>query len=125
VPIIDDSDWNPDLDFFVELYDPATMNRLVGEDTRTKVTILDEDFPGTIGFASTDIRVATNQEWVEIKLVRNDGADGNISCMFETEPLYDSNAAGNAQAYDDYVPKHEKVSFLHSETEQTIKIQLV
>lgn len=50
VEIIDDDEWEPDLDFFVELYDPNTMQRLPGDDTRTKVTILDEDFPGTIGF---------------------------------------------------------------------------
>lgn len=96
VPIVDDSEWNPDLDFFVELYDPATGQRFIGEDTITKVTILDEDFPGTIGFGSTDIRVATNHEYVEIKLVRNDGADGNISCMYETEPLHDGGAIQNA-----------------------------
>lgn len=50
IPIVDDEEWEPDLDFFVELYDPNTQTRLPGDDTRTKVTILDEDFPGTIGF---------------------------------------------------------------------------
>jgi len=55
IPIVDDEEWEPDLDFFVELYDPNKdskdgADRLVGEDTRCKVTILDEDFPGTLGF---------------------------------------------------------------------------
>jgi hypothetical protein len=41
------------LEFFVELYDPLKTeqgvdDRCPGDDARCKVTILDEDFPGTI-----------------------------------------------------------------------------
>ena len=56
IPIVDDEEWNPDLDFFVELFDPHSIDedqipkKLEGDDTRCKVTILDEDFPGVIGF---------------------------------------------------------------------------
>jgi solute carrier family 8 (sodium/calcium exchanger) len=55
IPIVDDEEWEPDLDFFVELYDPNKdpkdgADRLAGDDTICKVTILDEDFPGTLGF---------------------------------------------------------------------------
>ena len=67
IPIVDDDEWEPDLDFFVELYDPNHINsdtgipdRLKGDDTRTKVTILDEDFPGSLGFEVTDVRVPKN-----------------------------------------------------------------
>ena len=41
------------MDFFVELYDPdgpQGMPQLHGDDTRCKITILDEDFPGTLCF---------------------------------------------------------------------------
>ena len=48
--IIDDDGWEPDEDFYVELYDARTGNRLIGEDTRTRVTILDDDKPGTLVF---------------------------------------------------------------------------
>ena len=58
VPIIDNNEWEPDLDFHVELYDPETGKRLVGDDTLSKVTILDEDFPGTLGFEITSISVS-------------------------------------------------------------------
>jgi len=37
--------------------------------------------------------------------------------MIETEPLHETDNSANAQEYEDYVPKHEKVSFLHGETE--------
>lgn len=60
---------------------------LPGDDTRTKVTILDEDFPGTIGFANTDIRVQKSETEVEIDIERVDGSDGTIGCMISTEPL--------------------------------------
>lgn len=36
IPIIDNTEWNPDLDFLVELYEidaPAPKERLQGEDT--------------------------------------------------------------------------------------------
>ena len=51
VKIIDDEQWEPDEDFFVELYDINTGKRLLGEDTRTRVTIMDDDRPGMLAFA--------------------------------------------------------------------------
>jgi hypothetical protein len=51
------------LDFLVELYEidaPPKRERLIGDDTQCRVTILDEDFPGTLGFEVTDIRVNKN-----------------------------------------------------------------
>jgi hypothetical protein len=50
VKIIDDEGWEPDEDFYVECYDPTTGQRLPGEDTRTRVTILDDDKPGMLVF---------------------------------------------------------------------------
>lgn len=41
VPIIDNNEWEPDMDFLVELYDKKTGVRLPGDDTQTRVTILD------------------------------------------------------------------------------------
>lgn len=53
--IHDNQDWQPDLDFYVELYDTKTHQTLHGDDTVCKVTILDEDFPGKLGFELTEI----------------------------------------------------------------------
>jgi solute carrier family 8 (sodium/calcium exchanger) len=57
IPIVDDEEWEPDLDFYIELYDPETNQRLKGDDVFCKVTILDEDFPGTLSFEKTEITV--------------------------------------------------------------------
>ena len=121
IPIVDDEEWNPDLEFWVELYDPTKTEQgvhdlLPGDDTRTKVTILDEDFPGTIGFGNTDIRVGKGETEVEIEIERVDGSDGTIGCMISTEPLTLDPAPQSAQEFEHYLPKHEKITFKHNET---------
>ena len=40
------------------------------------ITILDEDFPGSLGFAETDIRISKKAEKIDITIVRLEGADG-------------------------------------------------
>lgn len=50
-----------------------------------KVTILDEDFPGCLGFENTDITVKKGDKNVSIMIKRFDGSDGKISCMIRTE----------------------------------------
>lgn len=92
IPIVDDEEWNPDLEFWVELFNPNLTEQgvddlLSGDDTRCKVTILDEDFPGIIQFGCTDIRVSKDTTEVEIEIERIDGSDGNVGCMVSTEPL--------------------------------------
>ena len=49
IAIIDDEIWEPDKDFFVQICDENGV-RKDGTDTQCKVTILDEDNPGVIGF---------------------------------------------------------------------------
>lgn len=87
VPIIDNNEWEPDMDFYIDIYDVNTGKRLSGDDTRCTITILDEDFPGQLGFDLSEIRVTRDQAKVDIKIVRNHGSDGEISCMVQTKPL--------------------------------------
>lgn len=44
----------------MELYDTKTNQKLFGDDTECKVTILDEDFPGKLGFELTEITASRN-----------------------------------------------------------------
>jgi len=48
IKIIDDDGWEPDENFYVELYDIETRIKLEGADTETKVTIIDDDKPGNL-----------------------------------------------------------------------------
>jgi solute carrier family 8 (sodium/calcium exchanger) len=50
VIIKDDEDWEPDEDFFMQLYDAKTGMELEGKDTKTRITIIDDDKPGAIYF---------------------------------------------------------------------------
>lgn len=128
IPIIDNQEWEPDLDFLVELYeiDAPTKDRLIGDDTQTRVTILDEDFPGTLGFETTDVRVTKKQEKIDIIVKRSDGSDGKISCIVRTEPFTDKGGmSNNAVEYEDYLPCCEKVTFEHGENEKSIPVHLV
>jgi hypothetical protein len=42
IKIIDDDSLEPDEDFYIEIYDPNTKKRLIGEDTLTTITIVDD-----------------------------------------------------------------------------------
>lgn len=127
IQIHDNHDWQPDLDFYVELYDPKTQQRLYGDDTQTKITILDEDFPGKLGFELTEVTASRNQDKVDIIVNRVEGTDGKISCMVRTEPLIADSINNNLNAieFEDYLPKHEKIEFAQGESSQVVSIQLV
>ena len=46
--------------------------------------------------------------------------------MIKTEPaMADNNGADNAVEFEDYLPKHEKITFGHGENEKTIQIVLM
>ena len=123
---MDNSDWQPDLDFYIELYDTKSQNKLFGDDTSCKITILDEDFPGKLGFDNTDVTASRSQETVTIVINRIEGTDGKVSCMIKTEPmLLDPNNPVNAVEFEDYLPRHEKVEFAAGESKKIIQIGLV
>ena len=86
IPIIDNHDWQPDLSFNVELYNPNTEEkvRFPGDDTICRVTILDEDNPGVLSFQETELRVSRHQSKVDIVVQRNDGSDGRVACYIYT-----------------------------------------
>lgn len=96
VKIHDDDEWNPDNDFYIELYDTRTKKRLMGDDTECKVTILDEDFPGKLCFAQTDIQGSRKNDSVDIVVNRIEGTDGKITCVVRTTPFIE----GKGQEYN-------------------------
>jgi len=56
VEIVDDPEYHEDLEFYVEICTEQGA-RLSGDDTQTKITIKDEDEPGTICFDSRKMSV--------------------------------------------------------------------
>lgn len=86
IEIIDDEDYNEDLDFTIELVDEQGA-RLSGDDTLCRVTIKDEDLPGTICFDKRKITVRKMDKFAYIQLTRKDGAAGDIQCYCKTESV--------------------------------------
>lgn len=122
IGIIDNNEWQPDIDFTVELYDlEADGNpKLHGDDTSSKITIIDEDFPGKLTFTEDEIPVRDNAEFVEITINRIEGSDGKISCKVKTLEI--ENEAKESQHFE---PLDIDVEFEAGETIKTLKVKLL
>lgn len=128
---MDDDEWEPDLDFLVEIYEIDGGARMKGDDTQTRITILDEDCPGTLGFEKTDIRTTKSQQFVTVILKRSDGSSGSISVTLKTlpafhptSPKFQGELFPNAVENEDYEKFEQKIVFGHGEVEKEIKINL-
>jgi len=77
-----------------------------GADTTCQITILDEDCPGIIGIAESNIKINKSSEGAEIVLTRTNGSDGMVSCMLKTEQLTESKDLGSIAAveFEDFIP---------------------
>jgi hypothetical protein len=69
---------------------------------------LDEDFPGTLRFDDTQVSVNKAQGKVSLKVLREEGSDGKISCIVRTEAMEATKGIGckNAAEFEDYLPYH-------------------
>lgn len=119
------------MEFFVELYEPSSTTeppRLAGDDTTTRITILDEDQPGTICFEETQLDVSRNAEEIEIKICRVDGADGQVSCTVRTEACGSTQGLGVETAIENvhYEPiPPRKLYFKAGQMEEKITVKLL
>ena len=100
VEIVDDEEWEPDEDFFIEIYDRDTGKRLTGEDVKTRVTILDDDMPGFICFMHNNYKVGINEKEIEIKVIRKNGCSGKASIDFETVEMTESEGKENFKPFN-------------------------
>jgi len=118
VRIVDDEGWEPDENFFVELYDPQTRQRLVGRDTECMITILDDDKPGCFAFEDSNMRHAVTSSICTIRVQRQHDSDGNVSCKWKT---CDYETAGRAAvAGIEYEAQNGTINFGDQETSAEI-----
>jgi len=116
VKIRDDDNWEPDEDFFCQLYDPNTYEELKGQDTRTRVTIIDDDKPGQICFEETkQIKAIASEKKAEIVIIRKNGSDGEVKIDYETIELDQS--AHTATKGVDYEHVQGCLTFKQGETQ--------
>jgi hypothetical protein len=58
---------------------------LKGEDTETRVTIIDDDKPGYLLFEKRLVPALTTEKQVMVTVTRKDGADGDITVEYNLE----------------------------------------
>jgi hypothetical protein len=86
IKVHDDEIWEPDKDFHVILCTEEGQ-QLEGHDTRTTVTIVDEDSPGVLGFEEKHIKVRKMDKYAYVRVIRQNGSAGDIECMVRTETI--------------------------------------
>lgn len=82
VKINNDDNWEPDQDFYVQMY--RNGEKLKGKDNLTKITIIDDDEPGMIYFKSNMVSALATEKFAEIEIFRKNGSDGNVSVQWKT-----------------------------------------
>ena len=123
VAIVDDDEWEPDEDFYVELYDKGTGNRLVGEDVRTRVTILDDDKPGMLVFEEKkSLRHPANERKCVVVVNRVQGTDGTISVKYKTVEI--DKTVNTATPGVDFIHTEGTLEFKHQHAKEEIEIMI-
>ena len=121
--INDDENWEPDEDFWVQLYSHDQEVELRGADTKTRVTIIDDDKPGQIQFEEEKmIKAIASDGNVMVVVKRKNGSDGTVTVDYNTYSSKEEEH--NAIEGEDYIPKNGTLIFKKGETEQTIEIDI-
>jgi len=90
IEVVDNELPEPDKEFFIELGDIKNKDRLDGDDTRCKITIIDNDSPGIIGFKERDMVVRPKDQVLAVEIVREEGCSGEATVEIEIIPANDN-----------------------------------
>jgi len=125
VMLIDDNEYEPDEDFFVELREPKSGPKgkdsekvKLGDITTAKCTILNDDEPGEFGFSKPTAACTEQDGKVSLTIVREGGCSGEVKVLVSTE---DITAVGGA---DFEALQNKEIIFKHGETEQVLDIKI-
>lgn len=124
IDIVDDNEWEPNEDFYVELYDVNTSKKLKGLDADTKVTIIDDDNPGQFGFITNKLSTHSQDKVCNVEVIRKNGCSGKVSLKYEIREVQ-RQVPNKAKEYEHFLPKAEILHFEHGETKKTIKVDII
>lgn len=124
VKIVDDDEYEPEEEFYIELFDPATNKRLIGEDTMTKIVIVDDVKEPIIGFKFMTVKVHPRERYVSIKIIRMGDTNSKTCVFYCTDEIKDN--LNSAVEGDDFEPiRKAELEFDIGELEKQIVIKLV
>ena len=99
--IVDDDEIEPEEEFYLELFDPNTNKRLIGEDTLAKIVIVDDVKEPIIGFTLTSVKIHPRERFVSLKVFRMGDSSMKASIFYCTEEVKDSlNSAIEGEDYE-------------------------
>ena len=87
------------------------------------MTIIDDDKPGTLSFENRSIKVIAQTKLAKVRVVRQNGCDGKISCEFKTIALDDT--PHTATAGIDFKETTGTLDFIHGEIEKEIEVVIL
>lgn len=87
IPIIDDTAYEDDEDFFVDLKEEANTSWKMGPVKTATITIIDDDLPGELHFKDDSFNVEEGMEDKQVDIIvhRSKGSSGKIGCKYATE----------------------------------------
>ncbi|ESO92661.1 hypothetical protein LOTGIDRAFT_162582 [Lottia gigantea] len=120
IPIINDNQYEADVDFYVILKNPKGGGGL-GDPSVSRVTIVDDDEPGEFSFEEPHYQADLKNGKVTVKIQRLHGYDGKVTIEYST---IDGTAKGGDKLGPDvdYIATSGTINFTHSETSKTFSI---
>ncbi|KAL8606727.1 hypothetical protein ACOMHN_018761 [Nucella lapillus] len=121
VPIINDNQYEVDVDFYLILKNP-TGGAGLGDPSISRITVVDDDDPGEFLFEHPHYHADMKSGKITMKVIREQGIDGKVSLEYST---IDGTAVGGkiVGSAVDYVESHGTINFDHAETTKTVTVE--
>lgn len=108
----------------MQLINPDTDENLHGKDTRTRVTIIDDDKPGQLCFEEQKgIKALATESVCDVVILRKNGSDGVVTIDYNTVQLDESDHTATPDL--DFEMCSGTLKFEQGETSKTISIKIL
>ncbi|XP_071964302.1 sodium/calcium exchanger 3-like isoform X2 [Antedon mediterranea] len=122
IPIINDNEYENDMEFYVILKNPEGESvEGLGDPSIARVTIIDDDEPGEFSFDKASYSADSNG-MIRATVVRTKGSDGVVTLQYYT--LDGSAFGGDNVRTADFKRASSTLCFKHGETSKQILIQV-
>ncbi|XP_071116361.1 sodium/calcium exchanger 2-like isoform X2 [Haliotis cracherodii] len=122
IPIVNDNQYEADVDFYLILKNPQGQSGL-GDPSVARVTIVDDDEPGEFLFEDAHYHADLKDGKVTARVLREHGCDGKVKLEYST---VDGTGMGGKILGPgvDYITSSGTVEFSHAETSKTISVDV-